>query len=337
LNRSISVTLLAAVLSVMLVRAAIAVAHRRGTIDLPNERSSHSAPTPRGGGVGLVLAFLAAGLLSLGAKGGPRVAFEAPVVLAALAVVVTALVGWVDDHRGVAVRARLLVHGMAGCLILPLVAPLLPPVGVLAVLAAGWWALWVVSSINVVNFVDGIDGMIGLQALVFGVHCMLAGDAGGSAALFGALLAGASGGFLFWNWSPARIFLGDVGSGTLGVLFVIGGALLAREGRFGFVAAFLPLAPIFLDASVTLVARARRGVRLGEAHREHLYQRLANGGLGHPSVTVLYALAALGATSLAHAWPAGGLILAVPVVFGLGVMGAITRRAVRAPRSRRAS
>ena len=283
-----------ALVAFLLSAAAVGVvrwyAIRRDVLDHPNARSSHARPTPRGGGLGLLIAVgLALGLLTVPL---PRAMW---VALAGVACV--AGVGWWDDHGGLSVRLRLAVHVIAGLLMIPLVllgysgAPWL-----LALLAAGW-VLITVSSINVVNFIDGIDGMIGAQALVFGASCWWLGASAGASASagVGAALAGAALGFLVWNWAPARIFLGDVGSGALGVLFVAAGLLLAAEGGLDPVLALLPLAPIFLDATVTLVRRARRGERLTESHRSHLYQRLANGGWGHARVSLLYAAAAAAA------------------------------------------
>lgn len=330
MTRDVQVSLiLAAILSVVLVRGAIALAMRRGTLDVPNARSSHTVPTPRGGGVGLLAAFAIGGVLMLGVPRATEVARITGAVPAAVAVLLVALVGWWDDHGGIPVRLRLAAHIVAGGLVVPLATVGGPAWGLAAWILMAWWALWVVSSINVVNFIDGIDGLIGLQAVVFGLHLLSAGHPSGAASVFGALLAGASAGFLLWNWSPARIFLGDVGSGALGVLAVVGGALLVREGRYGFVTAFLPLAPIFLDASVTLVARARRGERLSEAHRAHLYQRLANGGMGHPLVSLLYGVAALACLLVAQAWPTGGIPLVLPLVFGLACAGWSLARVLR--------
>ena len=276
---------------------------RRGLLDVPNARSSHQLATPRGGGLGLLLALaIAVTFGAFSASTAPGV----PALLGSLAVLIVAAAGWMDDHGGAPVRLRILVHLGAGLLLLPLVSPA-PLPAILAPLAAGWWVFWTVSAINVVNFMDGIDGIIGLQGFVFGVYCVLATADGGNSQLLGLALAGSSAGFLLWNWSPARIFMGDVGSGALGVLFVLTGAMLAREGRVDFIAAFAPLSPIFLDAAVTLVRRARRGERLSVAHRSHLYQRLANGGVGHARVTLGYGVAAASCAAIATLMPTGGL------------------------------
>jgi Fuc2NAc and GlcNAc transferase len=217
-------------------------------------------------------------------------------ILALAGLLVVAHAGWVDDRRGSSVGARLTAHLFAAMTLLPLVSVPAPIPAWMGWGAVAWWALWAVSAVNVVNFIDGIDGLIGTQALVFGLYILLialTGTRDGHGAAFGAVLAGASAGFLLWNWPPAKIFLGDVGSGALGFAMVLGGILLMRETGVGVVQAFLPLYPIFLDASATLVARRLRGERLTEAHRSHLYQRLANGGWGHAPVTLAY-----GGTSL---------------------------------------
>lgn len=320
---------LAATVSYVLVGLVRRDALRRGVLDRPNERSSHALPTPRGGGLGLIAAVAIASLAQADAG---RALAQWP---AALAVGLVAVVGWLDDHRGAPVRIRLAVHVAAGLLLLPLAHAASfglagsPPVAAVVVALGCWWILWTVSAINVVNFVDGIDGIIGAQVLVYGMFLAWLGEADGPARAFGAALAGASGGFLAWNWSPARIFLGDVGSGALGTLIVIGGLLLLREGRVGFVAAYLPLVPIFLDASVTLVRRARRGEHLSQAHRSHLYQRLANAGVGHARVSLAYALASLLlAAAVVRSAVAEGLLLTAAIA-ALVVVGAVAERSAQ--------
>jgi UDP-N-acetylmuramyl pentapeptide phosphotransferase/UDP-N-acetylglucosamine-1-phosphate transferase len=212
--------------------------------------------------------------------------------LALAGIGLVATVGWVDDRRSLAIGPRLLAHLVSAAAVLPL-AVTLPVAGGLATgLGLLWWLFWGVSAINVVNFMDGIDGLIGLQLVILGIHFAVLGGESAGNLLFAAALSGSALGFLWWNWAPARIFLGDSGSGALGLAAVVGGLLVLAGGRAGLVATFLPLFPIFLDATLTMIARARRGERLTEAHRSHLYQRLANGGWGHARVSVAYGLAA---------------------------------------------
>ena len=293
---------LATSLSALLVLLVRRRALRRGLLDRPNARSSHAVATPRGGGLGLVVAFLITVVLATRASLGPA-------EFCALAgVLVVAAIGWVDDHAGASVRARVVVHVIAGALLLPL-GWAIPVLGLPMWSGPVWWVFWTVASINVVNFMDGIDGIIGLQALIFGSYVALVGEPDGPATAAGFALAGVSLGFLFWNWSPAKIFMGDVGSGAVGVIIVVLGALLMRVGRRDLVTAFAPLVPLFLDATLTLSTRVWRRERLSDAHRTHLYQRLANGGLGHARVALGYGACSIGCALVATRFPAGGVLL----------------------------
>src|SRR5690606_18656850 len=139
--------------------------------------------------------------------------------------------------------------------LLPLVLVPGPIPGWMGVAAALWRVLWGVSAINVANFMDGIDGLIGGQVVDVRLHLALMAPDSPVSRSFGLILAGAAAGFLAWNWPPARIFMGDVGSGALGLALVYGGALLMRSAGIGLVTTFLPLFPLFLDALVTLVRR----------------------------------------------------------------------------------
>jgi Fuc2NAc and GlcNAc transferase len=310
--------------SFALVFGLVAVAQRRGLLDVPNERSSHTRPTPRGGGLGLVLALVGVLLFTPSAGFG-----RSETLLALGGVLAVSLIGWLDDQRGgVAPRVRLVVHLVCGLAFLPLATDL--PTGALPLaVTLVWWVFWTVAAINVVNFMDGIDGLIGSQAMLFGVHLALNGGLGAAHA-FGVALAGASAGFLLLNWSPARIFLGDVGSGALGALFVLGGILAMRDASLSLFTAFLPLGPIFLDATATLIARAARGEKLSEAHRSHVYQRLANGGMGHAPVSSLFALAAAVGILLVRTVPVGigsaSLYLAACAGAGALLMRRVTAR-----------
>jgi Fuc2NAc and GlcNAc transferase len=309
----------------------------RAILDHPNERSSHQAPTPRGGGLGMVVAFL---LVASAMPGWLGVVW--PLLLGVAAV---AAVGWWDDRGHVPVRVRLSVHLVAAATLLPMVLLPAPLPGWMGMAALLWWVFWGVSAINVINFMDGIDGLVASQVALFGIHLTLGGAGwvpgasggtpGGSlpgmATGWGLLLAAVTGGFLIWNRPPARIFMGDVGSGTLGLLSVAGGLLLMRELGVSLVPAFLPLAPLFLDATWTLLRRWRRGERIWEAHRSHLYQRLANGGWGHARVTLLYGGAA--AAALPVTWLAPGLPrMAAITVYALAVVAGALLLEIRVSR-----
>jgi Fuc2NAc and GlcNAc transferase len=210
-----------------------------------------------------------------------------PVVVA---VAVLAFVGWLDDRGSVRITLRLGVHFMCGVAVALLVNEIAPLPGVFQLVWLAWWVLWTAASINIVNFMDGLDGMIASQGIVYGVFLFALSTDSTLGGRLGLILAAACLGFLVWNWSPAKVFMGDVGSGPLGLFFVIGGALALENAPAALV--FLPLFPLFLDALLTILIRLRRRERITDAHRSHLYQRLANGRYGHARVTSLYAFAA---------------------------------------------
>jgi UDP-N-acetylmuramyl pentapeptide phosphotransferase/UDP-N-acetylglucosamine-1-phosphate transferase len=257
---------------------------RRGILDRPNARSLHSLATPRGGGIattGTVLLIWAA--LAIGGGISP-----APIAIV-LGTVLLAVVSWTDDLRGLSPAARLAAHCVAvavGLSALPPIAKrlLVWPGPMLDVAAVGLcWVWW----INLFNFMDGIDGLAGGEAAAIGLGLVLFAGLGAGLdpqlAWLAASVLGAAIGFLVWNWPPARIFLGDVGSTTLG--YLTGFLLLGVAGRGHWrVALVLPL--YFLaDATITLGRRVLRGARFWEAHREHFYQRAVDRGLAHAAVT----------------------------------------------------
>ncbi len=295
-------------------------------IDHPGARSSHAIPTPRGGGAGLLTGWLLVvfPLLILDRQGG------LPLLVSLVGVLVVAGAGWLDDHGGLSVRTRLGAHTLGALAILPLVILPAPEPAWPTAFVVVWWVFCAIAAANVVNFMDGIDGLIGVTALIFGLFGALVGSPDGTAAPVGLALAGAAAGFLVWNWSPARIFLGDVGSGALGYVFVVLGVLVMRESGRGIVTTFLPLWPICLDASATLARRWLRAEPLTQAHRSHLYQRLANSGLGHARVSLIFGAAAL-AGAVCSALPAGhqrSVAAGVYLVLTLAVGVALERRSL---------
>jgi UDP-N-acetylmuramyl pentapeptide phosphotransferase/UDP-N-acetylglucosamine-1-phosphate transferase len=272
----------AAGLSALATAVALAYARRRGLVDLPGRRRSHALPTPRGGGVGIVLAVLVVGLAPAAAAG---LGWALPLAVAFLSV---AAIGWIDDHRPLSARLRLLVHLLAAALAAGALLGWPVSAGGWVLLAATILALaW---STNLHNFVDGIDGLLGLQAsAVFALlagFALAAGDE--SLARLAAVAAAASAAFLPFNLPRARVFLGDVGSGALGLLV---GALSVAAWRRGVLdpGALLMLSSACLvDATATLLSRVLRGRRWWRPHREHLYQWLVRTGSSHPRVALAY-------------------------------------------------
>jgi UDP-N-acetylmuramyl pentapeptide phosphotransferase/UDP-N-acetylglucosamine-1-phosphate transferase len=274
---AIGMVLASLLLALIVVRAAIGYAHRRGLFDQPGQRRSHSLPTPRGGGVGVMLAALLTMPICLLLL--PQ-AWPAGLVAGLLvATVLVALVGWWDDHHSLPVLPRFGVQ-------------LLAVAGFSSVLlAAGglswlWWPLLVLAgawSINLHNFMDGIDGLLAQQGIfVAGGLSVLAWAAGQpSLADACACLAAACLGFWWFNRSPARIFMGDVGSGGIGLLLFVLIAMLWARGHGLLWPALILCSSFVTDASLTLLSRIGRGRRWYTAHREHLYQWMVRSGCTH--------------------------------------------------------
>jgi UDP-N-acetylmuramyl pentapeptide phosphotransferase/UDP-N-acetylglucosamine-1-phosphate transferase len=263
--------------------ALIPILRRRGMLDYPNERSSHFDPTPRGGGIAVTISILLA-WIALHKVGLVASSF----VSIALGTSLLALVSWIDDLRGLSPGMRLVAQGAAvtiGILVLPSTRSALEAWlgSTLFFVAAGLvWVWW----INLFNFMDGIDGLAVSEAAAICSGLLLfalVGDgADPAAALLAAGIIGAAIGFLVWNWSPARIFLGDVGSVPLGYLSGFLLLDLASRGRWKIVL-ILPL--YFLaDATITLLRRLLAGERVWEPHRQHFYQQAVRNGLPHSAV-----------------------------------------------------
>ena len=273
----------AALLCGLGTRALVPLLRRRGALDRPNERSSHTLPTPRGGGIAVIGTVLA---IWVAAAGAGRVS---PAVLpVALATALLAAVCWLDDLHGLSPLIRLTAQAAAvavGLSGLPQSAnPISHYLGATFYVAALGllWLWWV----NLYNFMDGIDGLAGSEAAAIGGGLVLLGLVGSAAdpsvALLAAAMAGAALGFLAWNWSPARVFLGDVGSVPLG--FLTGYLLTAVAGSGRWKAALILPLYFLADATITLGRRLVRGERVWEAHREHFYQQAVGRGLGHAAV-----------------------------------------------------
>jgi UDP-N-acetylmuramyl pentapeptide phosphotransferase/UDP-N-acetylglucosamine-1-phosphate transferase len=262
-------------LACLTTRLLIPLLAHQEILDHPNERSSHRVPTPRGGGIAVVGSVLLAWTVL--ARGG---SVPSGVFGITLGAVLLAAVSWLDDLRGLSPVVRLLAQAAAvaiGLFVLP--APQEP----LHLAAIGLvWIWW----INLFNFMDGIDGLAGSQAAAIGAGLLLFASVGAGAdpalRALAAAVTGAAIGFLVWNWSPARVFLGDIGSVPLG--YVLGFLLLGLTLRGHWrIAVILPL--YFLaDATITLARRLIRGERVWQAHREHFYQQAVRRGLGHAAV-----------------------------------------------------
>jgi UDP-N-acetylmuramyl pentapeptide phosphotransferase/UDP-N-acetylglucosamine-1-phosphate transferase len=300
--------------------ALIPLLRSAAVLDRPNQRSLHDSPTPRGGGIAVVVAVLAAWLLLMAAGAVP-----ARLIVVLLGAALLATVSWLDDLRGLSPAIRLAAQLVAVGLGLSAVAPTgavfqtwLPAWLDLAAAALVW--IWFV---NLFNFMDGSDGLAGSEAAAIGLGLALFAAIGvghdpGLATLAAAIAAAAIG-FLVWNWAPARIFLGDVGSVPLGYLLGFLLLLVATRGHWR-ISLILPL--YFLaDATITLLRRLGRSERVWQPHREHFYQRAVQRGLGHADVAgrVIAANAILVGCGWAaeNGWGLAALAIAVVVVLVL--------------------
>jgi Fuc2NAc and GlcNAc transferase len=286
------ILIVSGVASVFLTGMVRRFALRNEVLDLPNERSSHSIATPRGGGAAVVLASA----IGIGVSAALGIVATREAFTLVSGMLVLGIVGWADDTRGVTPRVRLGVQFVIAFWTVYVLGGL-PSIQVgthsVSLGAVGYLvgALGIVWSINLFNFMDGIDGLAGSQAvLIFGtIAILLFLRRDYSLATIPAILAVTSVGFLVWNWPPAKIFLGDVGSGAIG--YLIAGLALASENKGSVPAlAFAIVYGLFIcDASVTLLRRWARGDRVTEAHRDHAYQRLTRALGSHRSVTGLAA------------------------------------------------
>jgi Fuc2NAc and GlcNAc transferase len=277
-------------LSAVLTRVVLRLASRHGLLDVPNERSSHTAPTARGGGIAIVIASAIA-LLLLGIRGAVEPALIVALLGGGLAV---AIAGFIDDRRRLSAKTRLLVHLLAALVALVTLGGL-PAIEIGNHLVRFGWGgyllgtLAIVWVLNLFNFMDGIDGIAAAEALfMVGAGTLLSSvSATGITASYGAIVFGAAClGFLIWNWAPARIFMGDVGSGYLGYVIAVLAIASARDNPATLLSWLILGGVFFCDATVTLVRRLLRRDRVYEAHRSHAYQRLARRWQSHSRVTI---------------------------------------------------
>ena len=300
-------------------------------LDVPDARSSHSTATPTGGGIAVV-AIILVGIMYL-----IKIDTTGTWSVIGFSIVCLATLGWVDDRQNLGVGVRLAVQLLVALIAIYAVSPiqaidiggrLIFP-GVLGYVVVGIWIVWMT---NLYNFMDGIDGLAAIQGIVgAGTLCVWFTALGAyDFALCTAVVLGALLGFLKHNWSPASIFLGDVGSLALGGLFGIIGVVGVVKYQIP-VTAYITLFGVFIgDATLTLARRLARGENVLRAHRTHFYQRAVQSSWSHGQVTVAVLAANLILAVLATcdvfrfspriAWPVAAIVV-------LAIMGlAVTRR-----------
>ena len=291
---------LAAACSWLVLRALIPQL-RLHLLDQPNARSSHQIPTPRGGGLAFVLVAVAASLCAIASS-----SWKAAAVLPLLGMPL-ALVGFLDDRQGLPTGIRYgvqLATGLALILFSPLPLPwlALPPLLIAAT-----------AVINYTNFMDGLDGLVaGCMALALAAACLQLSAPLPLWSLVGALL-----GFLLWNWSPAKVFMGDVGSTFLGAVFA--GVVLQARSWPEALSLLLVATPLLADACLCVPRRLFAGQPVFQAHRLHLFQRLHQAGWSHAQVSCLYitATTALAITLLWGGWRDVVALAALELLVGI--------------------
>jgi len=292
----------------------------RRLLDIPNARSSHTTPTPRGGGAAIVLAFMAAlPVLRLG--GG--VTTSALVGLAGAGALV-ALIGFWDDHDHLSAGRRLAAHFLAAGWVLYWLGGL-PPLPLFGFMVDFGWlghllaAVYLVWLLNLYNFMDGIDGIAGIEAITVAIGGGLLGwwlIPAADGWLLPVVLAAAVAGFLGWNFPVAKIFMGDAGSGFVGLLL----GIFSIQAAWLFPALFwswvILLGVFVVDATLTLLRRILRGKKFYEAHRSHAYQHAARVGGSHPKVSL-----ATGAINIFWLLPVAALVAQglLPGVVGVAI------------------
>lgn len=279
--------------SILLVYAVKNYALKNGMLDKPNARSSHKVAIPRGGGAGFVITFVVA-VLILGFFG----ILSTFTVLALVGGgTLVAVLGWVDDKHGISVGIRFFFHfvaaawavfwlgGFSTISIGSITLQLSWAGSIVAVIGTVWM-------INMYNFMDGIDGIAGTEAVsvaVFG-GLLLVWQQSYVLAFVSFLLAASVMGFLLWNWPPAKIFMGDVGSVFLGFIFAVIAMWSEQIEAVPFIVWIMLLGVFVIDATITLIKRLSREEKVYEAHRSHLYQLAVRAGYTHKQVTSMVLL-----------------------------------------------
>jgi UDP-N-acetylmuramyl pentapeptide phosphotransferase/UDP-N-acetylglucosamine-1-phosphate transferase len=279
--------IVAALCSLSLIAVILSSRLNKKFQDIPNERSLHSMPTPRIGGAGLM-----AGLLS-----GWALMFNSLIWWLALPLIGLFVLSLFDDMRGLPVRQRLVGHILAAA-ILVAGSGLLNSQGIVVALAVLLFTVWMT---NLYNFMDGSDGLAGGMALFgftfYGIAALFAHNE--TLAMMNFAISAATSGFLYYNFPPARVFLGDAGSIPLGFLVAAMGLWGWQLGCWTVWFPLLVFSPFVADASVTLIKRTLRGVKVTEAHREHYYQRAILLGWSHRKLVLVEYLLMLVSGSLA--------------------------------------
>ncbi len=277
-------------LSTFLVFLYRKLALKAGILDKPNHRTSHEQITPRGGGIIFVMLWLVQVILNYAQH---KISFPLMEIFV-LPVSLVALVSFIDDNFPLRKRYRLISHFIAASLVIYFFNRIGAPIaseasGVIRLIALTMMLFYIVWSINLFNFMDGLDGLASVQSIfIFFISgCLLFYFHVNELASLSCLLAFSVLGFLVWNWPNAKIFMGDVGSTSLGLIVAVFTLLaLKQENSISIVIYFMLYIPFIFDATVTLLRRVLSGEKWYEAHNQHAFQRLYQSGWSHRKVLV---------------------------------------------------
>ena len=303
---------------------------RRSLIDVPNERSSHLTPTPRGGGLSIVLVILICiGVLFLTGQLQKDIA-----IAVGLGGFFVSLIAWIDDHQHIPALWRAMAYGIAAVFSVYCLGgfthlqlgPYLLPLGMIGNVLSVVWIVWMT---NLYNFMDGTDALAAIQAmcvgLLAGILFWLEGQYGLAMVCF--VIMASSCGFLFWNWPPAKIFMGDVGSCTLGFCFGVLTMIGEIEGTVSFAVWSILLSIFICDATLTLLMRIIKGEKWHKAHCSHAYQRWVQMGASHKSlvlsVLLINAMILWPMATMAFVWGEYSYYIAAASLFLISVLWGI--------------
>jgi len=300
---------------------------RHSLIDIPNERSSHLMPTPRGGGLSIVIpVLLCIGVLFLTAQ------LETNIALAlGIGCFFVSSAGWIDDHQHIPANWRALLYGIAAVLAVYFLQESdnfqsvfhYLPFGIVSNFLIVVWIVWMT---NLYNFMDGTDALAAIQtictSLLVGVLFWLQGQYGLATVCF--VISVSSCGFLFWNWPPAKIFMGDVGSCSLGFCFGVLAVIGGIQGSAPFTVFIILLSIFICDTTLTLLMRVFANEKWYQAHKSHAYQRMVQLGMSHKklalSVLLINVMILWPMAAMAFVWDEYSYYIAAASIFLISVL-----------------
>jgi Fuc2NAc and GlcNAc transferase len=295
----IIIALVVFLISTLLTKWFAVAFKQSGIVDVPNERSSHTSPTPRGGGLAIIVAVMAGLSILFFSETILMIDFQVPGFLFWTGFLLIAATSLLDDKIGLPfyvritlhfIAANLIFHETGGLTFFPLPEPFAIELG--QVMNYTLTIFWILAVVNIYNFLDGIDGFAATQAIIAG-SAMAIIDHNGPGQTIGILTASASLGFLIHNWRPAKIFMGDIGSAALGFIFATAPLYFSQiDTNLAVFSMGIFLWFFISDGAFTIIRRFVKGEKIWQAHRTHLYQRLVIAGLNHDKVATVIMLAA---------------------------------------------